>query len=420
MNFRIFPKVFAADKAQRIFIKLSEPVATGASVKLKVQPMESYGIEHTPRYRIDEEERYPYVEAKREGEDLYSLEYDFFSEQKYNVRVKIDGCNLGSRQYVYSVGNDLLRLNPLKCDTHLHTCRSDGDGTPFEVGISYRSKGYDFIAVTDHHKMQPSLEAKEQFAALTDKFFVIRAEEVHNKGMGYFHIINLGGEFSVNEIIEAEDGFAEREVERYLKDEYPEGTTPYICAYRRFVSDMIRRGGGVAVMAHPFWECFGEYNMPSRDVRYLLKSGCYDAVELLAACDQNGNGNDMLIALWQEILYEGVRVPVLGASDSHNATDSDTLFNKQFSIVFAEGEGDVLEAVKQGRTVAVRMRDVADFTVFGSFRLVKYARFLLDEYFPEYVRLAANHASALMEKDNAVIAAAEREIEEYQGGFFAR
>ena len=420
MDFRVFPKVFKSFERQKIYLQLSESVPCEAQIFVKVQPMESYKIEHTPRYRIDEEDRYPYIPVTREENGLFSVEYDFFGEQKYNVRFKIDGEKPSRRRYVYSVGADLFGIYPLKGDTHIHTCRSDGEGTPFEVGVEYRGAGYDFIAVTDHHKMYPSIEAKEEFRTLTDRFFVLQGEEVHNKGMGYFHIINLGGRVSVNDIIEAEDGFAESEVERYLKEEEcPTGATPYICAYRRFVSAEIRKGGGIAVLAHPFWECFGEYNMPSEDVRYLMRSGCYDAVELLAACDNNGNGNDMLVSLYQELLCEGVRLPVLGASDRHSSTAQDSLFNKQFSLVFARGEADVLEAIKNGRTVAVQMRDTYDFNVYGSFRLVKYARFLLDEYFPRYTELAAAHAEALGNKNREDIAEAERKIDAFRAEFFA-
>ncbi|MGN1320940.1 MAG: hypothetical protein ACI4U6_07470 [Acutalibacteraceae bacterium] len=32
-----------------------------------------------------------------------------------------------------------------------------GVGTPFEVACAYREAGYDFIAITDHHKFTPSL-----------------------------------------------------------------------------------------------------------------------------------------------------------------------------------------------------------------------------------------------------------------------
>ena len=420
MRFEVFPKIYRADKTQCVNVKLNEDYVKGETVYIKIQPMEHYTVEHTPLYRIDEEYRYEFFEATKRSDGVYSLEYKFTGEQKYNVKIKIGENIVNSPRYIYSAADDLLALKPLKADTHLHTSGSDGKETPFEVCINYRREGYDFIAITDHHKMYPSVEAKECFEALTREFFVVRAEEVHNKSMGYFHIINLGGNISVNEIIEAGDGYAEAEVERHLSEnKYPEGTTPYICAYRNFVSEMIRRGGGVAVMAHPFWSCYGEYNMPLEDVKYLLSSGCYDALELLAGCDNNGNGNNLQIALWQELLYDGVRIPVLGASDAHSSTENDPLFNKQFSIVFAKSNDEVLGAIKDFRSVAVEIKSDNTFSVHGSLRLVKYARFLLDEYYPEYVKLTAEHAAALEVGDQKSIMEIEEKIAEYRAHIFS-
>ena len=351
--------------------------------------------------------------------EAYSLDFAFSTEQKYSITVIIDGKKYGRRLYVFALEEDLYTKHPFKGDTHLHTCRSDGKGTPFEVGCRYRAAGYDFIAITDHHKMAPSLEGQSEFSPLTDKFTVIQAEEVHNKGMGYFHIINLGGKISVNEIIEAGDGFAEEGVERILSTQViPEGATPYICAYRTFVSEMIRKGGGLAVMAHPYWECFGEYNMPHTDVVHLLKQGTYDAMELVAGCDMNGNGNNLQLAMWQELLCDGVRIPPLGCSDCHDTESDQDLFNKQFSLVFCDSPDGILPAIKNNLCVAVESNGKYDFRAYGSYRLVNYARFLLDYFYPRYSDLTAEHAKALATRSVDLIAFAENGIDNYISEFY--
>ncbi|MBQ8372468.1 MAG: PHP domain-containing protein [Clostridia bacterium] len=418
MTYSIFPKVFKAGASATLKIKMNGAEKCG-EVGVKIQPMESYGIEHSPLYRIDEEERYPYYPAEALGDGWYSVEYFFPSEQKYSIRVRMDGAPVWRECYIYAVDSDLMSLRPFKGDTHLHTNRSDGEGTPFEVSIRYRAAGFDFIAITDHHRMYPSVEAIERLAPLTDAFTVIRAEEVHNKDMGYFHVINLGGAHSVNEIIEADDGVAEREVERILGEQTaPEGTAPYVLAYRKFITNEIRRGGGIAVMAHPYWSCFGEYNMQTADTLHLLRTGVYDALEVLAGCDSNGNGNDIQLALWQELLYEGIRIPVLGASDSHSTTKPTSRFNKQFSIAFAPDAGGLLDAIKGGMTVAVERRSEEDFRVIGSLRLTKYARFLMEEYYPSYLPLTAAHADALGREDVPALRDAEAAINRYFADFF--
>lgn len=418
--FSLSPKIYTAGKKHVVNLHLDGYETTPATpVSIKIQGMESYGIEHTPLYRIDEEDRYPFIQMQKAADGVYSTAFYFDSEQKYTVKIKIGDKTLPGREYLYAVEEDLYSLTPMKGDTHLHSSRSDGEGTPFEVGIAYRAAGYDFIAITDHHKMYPSVEAKEAFEKLTDKFLVIRAEEVHNKDMGYFHVINLGGKFSVNEIIEADDDYVENEVAKLLATgNFLDGATPYICAYRRFISNKIREGGGIAVMAHPFWECYGEYNMPAKDVFHLLRTGCYDAYELLADCDNNNNGNNIQLALWQELLSEGIRIPVLGASDAHSTKGDQTLFNKQFSIIFAKNASDTLPAIKDGRSVAVLRENDKDFLVFGGYRLTKYARFLLDEYFPAYTLLTGKHAEALSDGDICAVKAVEVEIDKYKKTIF--
>lgn len=417
MSYDIFPRVYPTKRSCKVYVK----TASNAPVSIKIQPMEKYSVEHTAKYRIDEEERYPYVPMTPCGEGLFSTEAVFDYEQKYSVRVMSGERELGRQTYIYAADDDLFSLDVFKGDTHLHTNRSDGEGTPFEVGVAYRRAGYDFIAITDHHKMPPSIEGKEAFLELTDKFTVIRAEEVHNKSMGYFHVINLGGESSVNTVIETDDAYVEREIKKIIDStDFPVGATPTNCAWRIFIANEIRKRGGIAVMAHPFWDCYGEYNAQTEDVKFLIKNGYYDAYELLAGCDANGNGNNLQFALWADLRAEGASISALGASDAHSTTAPDSLFNKQFSLVFARDRDSILPAIKSGSTVAVDRRGEYDFTVFGGFRLTKYARFLMDFYFPEYARLTASHAAALEKKSKNEILSSEAEIDNFRKRFFGK
>jgi beta-galactosidase len=80
--------------------------------------------------------------------------------------------------------------------------------------------------------------------------------------MGYFHIINFNGNSSVNDIIENDPKYVETEVEKILSSRDFEGVNDKKCAaFRIFVANEIKKAGGVAIMAHPFWEAYGEYNM---------------------------------------------------------------------------------------------------------------------------------------------------------------
>ncbi len=422
-DIKISPKVYGSNKRQKIYVKVSgEPYCTAIPAEIRIQPLEQYSVRHSVDYCIKEPERYEYMQMTMIEDCLYECEYDFSAEQKYGVTFRV-GDVFRYETYIYAVDEDLAALKPLRGDTHVHTSGSDGREDPFTVACNYRRAGFDFIAVTDHHKMPPSVELKKEIDSLTSAFTVFRGEEVHNKDMGYFHIVNFGGEISVNDIIETDDDYVNAEVERIIKSRsFDKGADPYYCAYRIFIAEHIRKGGGLAILPHPYWPCFGEYNCQTADTRYLLRSGCFDAFEVIGGCDRVGNGDNLQVALWQELCAEHGYIPVVGASDSHTSVEGDGLFNKHFSIVFAKDASEIKAAIKEGRAVAVNRRSDNEFFIFGKFRLVKYARFLLDEYFPLYAKYTADHAELLAssrENDVAVaLRAEEAKITKYQTEFF--
>ncbi len=281
------------------------------------------------------------------------------------------------------------------------------------------------IAITDHHKYAPSIEGRDYFSKITSKFILFPGEEVHNRDMGYFHIINLGGNHSVNEIIETEKEYLEKELKK-IKEcaTFPDNVDKDACAYRIFVANEIKRCGGVAIMAHPFWDAYGEYNMQTSDFIYHWQNGSFDALELLAGCDSCGNGDNLQVALYTDMRADGYSIPVVGASDSHSTTRESSLFNKHFSLIFAEGDSDILTAIKSGRSVAVNRRADTDFFAFGSFRLVKYSGFLLNEYYPAYTSLAKKHSEALSRCTDGVptteLLKIESELREFKSTFFGK
>jgi predicted metal-dependent phosphoesterase TrpH len=291
------------------------------------------------------------------------------------------------------------------------------------VAISYRRAGFDFMCLTDHHRYAPSLEARDAVIHLTDAFTVFPGEEVHNKDMGYIHIVNFGGGASVNDIIENDPDYVkERLAAIGAAVALPDDVDPATTIFRLFITEEIRRAGGLAVLAHPFWNTGGEYSMESAEMIYHLKNGSFDALELLASDDHNGNGDNLQVALYYALRDEGVRTPVLGASDRHDPEKPTSLFNRHFSLVFAERAAAIPDAVRRGMSVAVNRRTDDDFFVFGDYRLVKYARFLLSEFYPHYATLTAAHADG-MEAANGTrteaIIAAEAEIRAFRTQFFA-
>jgi len=414
----VLPRVYLAGKRQRITVRATDTVTP----EIKVQPMEIYSTRHERPQRIDEEYRYDYLPMTPEGDGLWSFEYDFPGEQKYSVKIKV-GERVKFNGYIFAVSEELAALRAYKGETHTHTCRSDGKEPPFETAVAYYGAGYDFVSITDHHKYAPSLEARDMLAPLTDRLTVIPGEEVHNKDMAYFHVVNLGGASSVNDIIKTDDAYVDGELDRIINSRtFPDGVDPNTAAYRIFISEHIRRAGGVSILAHPFWDAYGEYNMERRELEYHLTNKTFDALELFAGNDNNGNGDNLEIAVWGEIRATGTRVSLLGASDNHNRHSTVTRFNKNLSVVFARGTDDILDAVRRGDTVAVKRTDDEKFLVLGDYRLVNYARFLLAEFYPEYSALCSVAAEAILEspdeRSNA-LAEAEEKIAQFRASFFA-
>ncbi len=417
----IYPKVFKSNCKQTVYVGFEhDEIIDNTLLSVKIQPMEKYSVLHTNKYRIDEEDRYDYICLNKCCDDLFFTEYEFASEQQYSLKVKY-GDKVICWSHIYSVDNDLAQLKPFKGDTHLHTCRSDGEGTPFEVSCNYRAAGYDFIAITDHHKFAPSLEAQEQIKKLTNDFFVFRGEEIHNKSMGYFHIINFNGESSVNDIIETDDAYVGSEIERILStNDFTGLSDPRCVAYRMFITEHIRKANGVAIMAHPFWETYGEYHMQTEEFIYHWQKGHFDALEVIAGCDGTGNGNNLQEMLRMDMLSEGYKIPVVGSSDAHTTVNkcSTDRFNNQFTIVFAKDFDEIPNAIKCERGVAIDRSDDVNYRVVGKFRFAKYARYLMWEYYPVYSKLCAEHADALLARDKVKIKETEVRINNFYSKFF--
>ena len=415
-----YPKVVAANRRHTLYFRLSGDLPADG-IEVKVQPMEIYGISHAPDYWSHHADRYSWVPLTCQGGDLYTAEVDFAQEQRYTFRLR-QGEDVFYSGYAYAVEPDLGALRPYKGDTHLHTACSDGKGTPFEVACAYRAAGYDFIAVTDHGRYYPSVELKAEIEPLTDRFYIMPGEEVHPKGGSYFHIVSLNADCHITEVFEQRPEEAEAGIQQILDSRDFSGLPdPRAAAIRIFIASQIRSAGGVAVMAHPFWESGGEYNMQPVECRYHLRNGDFDVLELLGGNDDTGNGNNLLELVWNDLRTEGVNVPVIGSSDAHTtviAGDYDH-FSRQFSVVLATGYDDLPTAMKEGRAVPVRRESDKHFRCLGNYRYAKYARFLMGEYYPAYIALCAAHSAALADRDTDALAVAEKAIAAYQEKFYA-
>ena len=417
---KLFPRVILADKTTELCL-IGDELADVTHITVSVQSMEKYNVPHTGKYRIDEDNRLiPLDIVCKNG--IAKFTFTPYGEQRHRVYV-----DTGARKAafeIYSLKEDLYKLSPFKGDTHLHTTESDGLFTPTETVAAYYEAGFDYIAITDHHTYKGSAKT----AAITNKiakhFKVYPGEEVHNRGMGYFHIINFGANASVNEIINADpDGVFEEITKNAarIKKQYalPDDIDEKEFAFRLWVSQKIHSFGGVSVLCHPYWDAYGEYNMQTPMLEFLLKNGIFDAFEVVDDDDHTGNGVNLQTAVYNEMRANGIKVPIVGASDCHSVVSE--IFDKFFTYAFCENVTDVKQAVKDLKTVAIE-RTGNEYRVYGPFRLVKYARFLCDNFEPELKTIRKGTASkiteALENENTEIMAKIEKVSQIFRRAFF--
>ena len=156
---QLFPRVIPSDKESALVIS-GDDLKGKREVKVAVQSMELYNLPHCDKYFIDEDKRYALSDVAVKGG---KAEFKFTPKGEQRHRVYVD---TGARKLtfeIYSLGEDLYKLNPYKGDTHMHSTESDGLFTPAEVVAAYYERGYDYIAITDHHKYKGSAEIAKKW-----------------------------------------------------------------------------------------------------------------------------------------------------------------------------------------------------------------------------------------------------------------
>lgn len=419
---KLFPRVILANKATELHLSGDE-LKGRTKVTVYVQSMEKYNVPHTDKYRIDEDNRLIALDIDVNGGEA-KFNFTSFGEQRH--RVYIDTGARKASFEIYSLEEDLYKLTPFKGDTHLHTTESDGLFTPTETVAAYYEAGFDYMAITDHHKYAGSAKMAATMDKIAKHFKVYPGEEVHNRGMGYFHIINFGANASVNEIINADpDGVFEKITQNAseIKKQYalPDSIDEKEFAFRLWASQKIREFGGLSVLCHPYWDAYGEYNMQTPMLEFLLENGIYDAFEVVDDDDHTGNGVNLQTAIYNEMSANGIKVPIVGASDCHSVVSD--IFDKFFTYAFCEKVSNIKQAVKDLKTVAVE-RIGNEYRVYGPFRLVKYARFLCDNLEPEIKAIrkgtACKIAEAIESKNADLMAKIEIASQEYKKNFFGK
>ncbi len=293
---------------------------------------------------------------------------------------------------LFAASREMAGLRPFKGDVHMHTTGSDGKHSVREMLPAARSRGMDVVAITDHDNHAPSVEGEREAAAWGGELVALRGEEITIRERGG-HVLALntpapiGTRCHADATMAAYAGLAAAMGDRALIPPLTPGA--YACA--RWVVDEIHAAGGLALMAHPYWEgSRGKFYPPRCVFEQLLADGLLDGVELVGGSPAT-EGNLLCVAQYAERMARGERWAIVGGGDAHAADE----IGREFTIVFAEAlsADAVVRAVRERRSVACDARMGPASAVFGPFDLVEYAYFLLREFFPEHDRLCAAQAS---------------------------
>ncbi len=100
-------------------------------------------------------------------------------EDEYILKLEDESGKVLEEFSIYALKSDLYDLRPYKGDFHMHSCNSDGKETAAYVAASCRRVGFDFMALTDHGKYDPSLEAMAAMKQMDCDMLCCPGEEVH-------------------------------------------------------------------------------------------------------------------------------------------------------------------------------------------------------------------------------------------------
>jgi hypothetical protein len=331
---------------------------------------------------------------------LLRIGHVFQGEQEHILSISVPGTDPEpiATFHLYSVADDLFDRQPYKGDLHMHSNQSDGKESPAYVAGACRRIGLDFMAVTDHGKYKPSLEAIKAYENTASDLRIFPGEEVHPPG-NKVHIVNFGGNSSVNDLCADTENYNKqvRSIESKLGQLVP-GVAPFEYASCLWVFEKIREAGGMGIFCHPYWIHGMQYVINEAIITQILNDRPYDALELIGGYHLNeSESNSLQVARYHEERAKGGKIPIVGSSDSHGC-ESGALFGWYYTVVFAHSTDlpDLAAGIKGLWSVAVESLPGQKVHVHGPFRIVRFALFLIREVFPAHDRMCKDEGAAML------------------------
>ena len=414
--FKIFPLIVKADQnVKTITIQASGHSCTGKRILDKTHQVRKIVMggpvdPAAPEWR-QPEALLPF--DRLENGDL-EVRLTCPAEDEYMLALEDENGTEVQRFSIYALKEDLFNLRPYKGDFHIHSCNSDGKETASYVAASCRKIGFDFMALTDHCRYEPSLEAMEAMKKMDTDMLCCPGEEVHLPGTTV-HVVNAGGLFSVNGLLPMKENYLDTngELSKRRFDEsvtppdvlkmddfwqqiadiestltVPEGVDAKSYAVCLWIFDKIREAQGLGIFAHPYW-IQDLWQIPEKFTRFMLKNHPFDAFEVLGGENYYQQNGYQAALYYDEYRYGRVH-PIVGSTDSHSSMPTNRNWDICSTILFAteNTREAILQAVKEKYSVAVDTIS-KEYRLVGEFRLQKYACFLMENYFPIHDKQAA-------------------------------
>jgi len=200
---------------------------------------------------------------------------------------------------------------------HTHTTLSDGKDSAGDTARAYREAGYDFLVLTDHRKSQSDVDDLQRKG-----FLVINGVELHPPSVapavGAHHIVAIG------------------------VDSHPRASA-VLKGSARSVIRWIRRHGGMALYAHPYWT--------GHDLRHMEEGRSAFGVEVYNSVCETVRGLGDSSAHLDQALSNGFRWKVFGVDDAHSV-ERDAFGGWIMVKSTALTQRAVLTAIRKGRFYA--------------------------------------------------------------------
>lgn len=289
---------------------------------------------------------------------------------------------------VFAVQPDLFGMKVFRGDLHSHTWDSDGHESNCGIVANWRRAGHDFGAITNHYWYHSREQALKAFDGLPQVLTLLPGEEVHVTSESV-HAVAIGGRQSVNDYYYEHTEQCRAEITALEKDlDIPEGIDPHNYACRCWIADKIREFGGIAVMAHPFWIWENVDFMPLSLTRLLYERGVYDCLEINCGDHEESN---LTMSLYYDELAHGFSLPLVGSSDCHNTDAHEPSLPSVGSTLLLARDASpesLREAILSRRSaVWEQWPGESSCRLYGSFRMVRYMNFLVNDYYPAYTEL---------------------------------